>query len=62
MALAQQQCAGLINAINDDGSIYLTQTLHEGQTVIRFVAGQFDMQKEDADIAFDTIKRIANEL
>ncbi len=52
----------LINAINDDGTIYLTQTMHEEKFVIRFVAGQFDMQKKDVDIAFETITRIANEL
>ena len=49
----------LTDAINDDGRIYLTQTMHDGKLVIRFVAGQFEMQKSDIDVAFDTITRIA---
>ncbi|MEP1206904.1 MAG: pyridoxal-dependent decarboxylase [Rhizobiaceae bacterium] len=49
----------LVNKLNDDGRIYLTQTLHEGQTAIRFVAGQFDMREQDMEIAFDTILEIA---
>ena len=31
----------LVNRINDDGDIYLTQTMHDGRLVIRFVAGAF---------------------
>ena len=49
----------LVNAINDDGRIYLTQTSHEGQTVIRFVAGQFDMTQRDMEIAFEAILEVA---
>ncbi len=49
----------VLEAINDDGCIYLTQTLHDGKLVIRFVAGQFGMAERDMDIAFDTIRRIA---
>jgi len=49
----------LVNALNDDGRIYLTQSEHDGVRVIRFVAGQFDMQERDADIAFDAITQIA---
>jgi len=45
----------LVNAINDDGRIYLTQSEHDGVRVIRFVAGQFDMQEQDIDIAYTTI-------
>ena len=52
----------LVNAINDDGRIYLTQTLHDGRQVIRFTAGSFDMQESDADIAFDVICGIARAL
>jgi len=49
----------LVEAINDDGRIYLTQTLHDGMLVIRFVCGQFDMRHEDVDIAFDVITEVA---
>ena len=52
----------LVNAINDDGRIYLTQTNHDGVIAIRFVAGQFDMREDDVDVAFDTIKDVANSL
>ena len=52
----------LVNAINDDGRIYLTQTSHDGELVIRFVAGQFDTQESDIDIAFTTICEIARAL
>jgi len=49
----------LVNALNDDGRIYLTQSEHDGVRVIRFVAGQFDMQARDIDIAFEAITQIA---
>jgi aromatic-L-amino-acid decarboxylase len=49
----------LINAINDDGRIYLTQTRVDGQLVIRFQAGSFDMTEADADTAFDVIVEMA---
>ena len=52
---------GLVNAINDDGRIYLTQTMHDGKLVIRFVCGQFDMTHDDIEIAFDVITSIARE-
>ena len=49
----------LVNAINDDGRIYLTQTEHDGRVAIRFQAGQFDMDERDADVAFDAIVEVA---
>ena len=52
----------LVNAINDDGRIYLTQTTHEGQIAIRFVAGQFDMTEQDMEIAFEAITEVARGL
>jgi aromatic-L-amino-acid decarboxylase len=52
----------LINAINDDGRIYLTQTKVDGKLVIRFQAGSFDMTEADADEAFDVIAEIAQQL
>ncbi len=52
----------LVNTINDDGRIYLTQTNHDGDIAIRFSAGQFDMQASDIDIAFETICTLAREL
>lgn len=49
----------LINAINDDGRIYLTQTIIDGKRVIRFQAGAFTMEKADCDTAFDVIVELA---
>ncbi|MEM8840445.1 MAG: pyridoxal-dependent decarboxylase [Pseudomonadota bacterium] len=49
----------LIEAINDDGRIYLTQTTHQGQFVIRFSVGQWDTQERDVDFAWDVIREIA---
>ena len=38
---------------------FTSQTSHEGQTVIRFVAGQFDMTQRDMEIAFEAILEVA---
>jgi aromatic-L-amino-acid decarboxylase len=51
----------LVNAINDDGRIYLTQTKLDGQSVIRFQAGSFDMTEADADMAFEVIVEMARQ-
>ena len=52
----------LVNAINDDGRIYLTQSLHDGEVVIRFMCGQFDMEEKDIDVAFNTIVDVARSM
>ncbi|TNF19227.1 MAG: aspartate aminotransferase family protein [Rhodobacteraceae bacterium] len=49
----------LVDTINDDGRIYLTQTLVGGAKAIRFQAGQFDCTEEDVALAFDVITEIA---
>ena len=54
--------ARLLAAINDDGTIYLTQSDHDGDYVIRFVAGQFDLQASDIDRAFESITALARNL
>jgi aromatic-L-amino-acid decarboxylase len=41
------QTENLLNRINDDGRIYLTQTRHEGRYVIRVQVGQFDCTRAD---------------
>ncbi|RWF34540.1 MAG: aspartate aminotransferase family protein, partial [Mesorhizobium sp.] len=43
----------LVNAINTDGRIYLTQTRVEGRVAIRFQAGQFESTAADVAAAFD---------
>lgn len=52
----------LVNAINDDGRIYLTQTRVDGDLVIRFQAGQFETTKDDVMMAHDVICEIAEGL
>ncbi|MEM7405078.1 MAG: pyridoxal-dependent decarboxylase [Pseudomonadota bacterium] len=52
----------LVNRLNDDGTIYLTQTSHDGMLVIRFMTGQFDMTEDDVDVAFDAICATARRL
>ena len=54
-----QHNIALVNAINDDGRIYLTQTRVDGRIAIRFQAGQFDMTRADAEAAFDVITDVA---
>jgi aromatic-L-amino-acid decarboxylase len=54
-----QHNIALVNAINDGGRIYLTQTRVDGRIAIRFQAGQFDMTREDAEAAFDVILDVA---
>ncbi len=51
-----------LDAINNDGRIYLTQTRVDGQLVIRFQAGQFEMTREDAVVACDVLREMAGRL
>ncbi len=46
----------LLNRINDDGRIYLTQTLHLGRYVIRVQVGQFDCTREDVMMIEEVVK------
>ena len=49
----------IFNAINDDGRIYLTQSIHEGKIVIRFQAGTHACTEEDVAIAWQVIQELA---
>ena len=60
--MADSHNIALVNAINDDGRIYLTQTRVDGRIAIRFQAGQFDMTEADADTAYDVIVEMARRL
>ena len=48
----------LVDALNDDGRIYLTQGSHDGQKVIRFQVGQFETTREDVVMAADVIEDV----
>ena len=50
---------GLLTALNDDGRVYLTQTVHEGRFLIRLVTGQFDQTREDVETACAVIEESA---
>jgi aromatic-L-amino-acid decarboxylase len=52
----------LVEAINQQGRIYLTQTRVDGRVVIRFQAGQFDCTREDVLSAYDAIVAAAAKL
>jgi aromatic-L-amino-acid decarboxylase len=52
----------LVNAINDDGRIYLTQTRVDGRLAIRFQAGQFEATRDDVLSALPIIREIAARL
>jgi len=52
----------LVNAINDDGRLYLTQSNHDGIIVIRFTCGQFETTQADVLSTFDTVRELAARL
>ncbi|MEL6997490.1 MAG: pyridoxal-dependent decarboxylase [Pseudomonadota bacterium] len=52
----------LLEALNDDGRVYLTQTSHEGRYVIRMSVGQFDTAREDVVYGCDVIEEMAEKL
>jgi aromatic-L-amino-acid decarboxylase len=54
--------ARLIQVINDDGRIYLTQTRFQDKFVIRFVVGQTYTTEPDVAFAWDVIQEIARGL
>lgn len=55
----EQATQALLQRINDDGRIYLTQTQHDGKFVIRFQAGQFDCTRADVMAAYDVIVQLS---
>lgn len=52
----------LVEAINADGRIYLTQTRVDGDVAIRFQAGQFECTEDDVMSAYDVVTEIAARL
>ncbi|MBY6118445.1 pyridoxal phosphate-dependent decarboxylase family protein [Mameliella alba] len=49
----------LVDAINADGRIYVTQGMHAGRKVIRFQVGQFDCTRDDVMMAGTVIRELA---
>lgn len=56
------QTAALLEKINDDGRIYLTQTTHEGAFVIRVTVGQFDCTREDVMMIPTVLEELSGEI
>ncbi|MEM7300651.1 MAG: pyridoxal-dependent decarboxylase [Pseudomonadota bacterium] len=52
----------LVEAINRDGRIYLTQTKLDGQTAIRFTVGQFDVTEAYVLSAVYIVREIAEKI
>lgn len=55
---ANQATEELLKRINNDGTIYLTQTTHEDKFVIRMTAGQFYCTREDILTVYDVLKKL----
>jgi aromatic-L-amino-acid/L-tryptophan decarboxylase len=51
--------ARLLEAVNRDGRIYLTQTSHEGRFVIRMQVGQFDCTRDDVMMVPSVLGEVA---
>ena len=56
---ANEATEKLLCTVNDDGRIYLTQTTHAEQFVIRFQVGQFDCRREDVLLAVDVLRELS---
>lgn len=48
----------LVDALNDDGRIYLTQGVFQGRKIIRFQVGQFDTTRDDVMMAHAVIQEV----
>lgn len=48
----------LVDALNEDGRIYLTQGAHEGRRIIRLQVGQFDTTRDHVLMAADVISEV----
>ncbi|WP_370312559.1 aspartate aminotransferase family protein [Sagittula sp.] len=52
----------LVDAINADGRIYVTQGMFAGRKVVRFQVGQFDCTRDDVMMAADVIREISERM
>ena len=65
LSLFTFHCAGddamqqkLVDALNDDGRIYITQGAFQGRKMIRFQVGQFETTRDDVMMAADVIREV----
>jgi aromatic-L-amino-acid decarboxylase len=52
----------LVDAINQDGRIYLTQGAFQGRKIIRFQVGQFDTTRDDVMMAHTVIQEVWDQI
>ncbi|MEM8930023.1 MAG: pyridoxal-dependent decarboxylase [Acidobacteriota bacterium] len=57
---ADAATASLLERVNGDGRVYLTQTSHEGRFVIRMQAGQFDCTRDDVMMVYEVLTELAD--
>ena len=50
----------LLQAINADGRLYLTQTMHDGRFVIRVQVGQFETTRDDVLMVADIVRELVS--
>ncbi len=50
----------LLQRINDDGTVYLTQTRHQGRFVIRVAVGTFDCTRDDVMCVAQVLRELAH--
>ena len=58
-AALQSLNASLVDAVNGEGTLYLTQTMHRGTYVIRISVGATSTTAADIDIVYDRIVALA---
>ncbi len=51
--------ARLVDAVNADGTLYLTQTVHDGRYVIRVSIGTTTTRASDIDLTYQTVTALA---
>lgn len=56
------QTAALLEKVNNDGRIYLTQTTHDGKFVIRVQVGQFDCEQNDVMMIAKVLSQLSGEI
>ena len=59
---SDEKSAELLRRVNDDGRIYLTQTRHKGQFLIRVQVGQFDCTRDDVMIIPNVLSDLAGDI
>ena len=58
MQILQNNQQRLVDALNDDGRIYLTQGMYRGRKMIRFNVGQFNVTRQDVMMAAEVIEEV----